>query len=246
MGIDKDIIVAGDIHGMWRYLNTLINKKKPKYILQVGDFGWWPRQHVKSRKPRIHHGMKYRPFDQYGLKVGKTEVFWCPGNHEDWEELELRKAIPSEIMPNVFYMRRGSTIQLADGRIILFMGGALSIDRNSRTAGIDWFPQEIIPYSEIYKLEHNEVDKVDIVVSHTCPLEFEPKLRDKIPYNGWEYKFEDPSQQVLSTILDMYKPSLWYFGHFHIHMEGQYDNTKWFCMNDVPNTKWWRYLDNGD
>jgi len=238
---NKDFIIAGDIHGMWRYLNALINKKHPKYIFQCGDFGWWPGRKIATR---VRGGMRIRGFDPLGVRAGKTEVYWCPGNHENWEELELRKAIPSEVMPNVFYMRRGSTIQLADGRVVLFMGGGISIDRNARTHGVDWFPQEIIPYSEIYKLEANEIDKVDIIISHTCPLEFKLGLIDKIPYNGWEWKFHDPSQEVLSTILEMYKPSLWYFGHFHVNSYGQYNNTKWYCLNDVPNTEWWRYLSN--
>ncbi len=238
---NKNIIVAGDIHGMWRHLNTLISKKQPKYVLQCGDFGWFPGRKIKSR---TRNGMRISGFDPLGVKAGKTEVYWCPGNHENWEELELRNATPSEVMPNVFYMRRGATAELPDGRIVLFMGGAISIDRNARTPGIDWFPQEIIPYAEIYRLEQNEIDKVDIVISHTCPLEFKPGLMDKIPYKGWEWKFHDPSQEVLSAILEIYKPSLWYFGHFHVNSYGKYDNTEWYCLNDVPNTQWWRYLSN--
>jgi len=240
----KDIIVAGDIHGNWGPLNELINKKNPKLILQVGDFGWWPRAHGKpKRKIRDNYGRIIKPWDNYGVKPGKTEIYWCPGNHEDWDELSLRNAIPSELYKNIFYMRRGAILTLSDGRIVLFMGGGLSIDKESRTIGIDWFPQELIPYSEFYKLQETNIDKIDIVISHTCPLEFNPKLHSKQPYEGWQYKFMDCSQQVLSAILKEYKPSLWYFGHFHVDVKGQYDNTKWYCLNYPGNGgKWWRYL----
>ena len=40
--MNKNIIVCGDTHGYWRYLNALINKKKPELILQCGDWGFFP------------------------------------------------------------------------------------------------------------------------------------------------------------------------------------------------------------
>ena len=243
---NKDIIVCGDIHGMWRYLNTLINKKKPELILQVGDFGWFPN--LDGHTARLSygmHGVKKIPWKLKGIKNPNTEILWCPGNHEQWDELDLRSEY-SEVMPRVYYMPRGTTYTLPDGRVVLFMGGAASIDKNSRTPGVDWFPQEMISISELYKLEEQGLDRVDIVISHTCPQEFNPLLNPKKPYSGWEYKFWDSSQEVLSELLYMYKPSLWYFGHFHVYTKGFFKetNTKWACLNMIPETNWWKYLSN--
>lgn len=239
----KDIIVCGDVHGLWRYLNTFINKKKPKLILQCGDWGWWPRAQVKRQR---RNGLMISGFDPFGVKPGDTEIYFAPGNHEDWDELSLRKAEFSQLMPNVWCAKRGATLTLPDGRVVLFMGGAASIDKNLRTPGVDWFPQEMIPISELYKLEESGLDRVDIVISHTCPQEFNPLLYSKKPYAGWQYKFYDSSQEVLSEILHLYKPALWYFGHFHVQMSGYYDGTKtkWFALNEIPETNWWRYLSN--
>lgn len=39
------IIVAGDFHGHFGPVNTMIAKQNPSIILQCGDFGWWPRVH---------------------------------------------------------------------------------------------------------------------------------------------------------------------------------------------------------
>ena len=245
----RDIIITGDIHGRWGPLNKLIQQKRPKVLWQVGDFGWWPRTHglPKPRTKRNVFGRWIKPFDQYGIKPGDTEIYFCPGNHEDWEELLLRKAEPSELMPNVYYMRRGAMLELPDGRRVLFMGGGLSIDAHNRTLGIDWFPQELIPYSEYYKLKEAGVDRVDIVISHTCPREFNPEvdvqLKKKPGYQARSYKYMDCSQEVLSAILNEYKPSLWFFGHFHVYAKGQHNNTKWYCL-DYPGNggRWWRYL----
>lgn len=240
----KDIIVVGDVHGDWGPFNILLNKLKPKIVLQVGDFGWWPKHHRPKNRIRDAHRRIIKPWDSCGVKPGDTEVYFCPGNHEDWEELSLRNSIPSELYKNIFYMKRGATLTLPDGRIVLFMGGALSIDKEARTLGIDWFPQELIPYSEFYKLKESGIKKIDIVISHTCPDEFNLKLKVKQPYIGWHHKFLDCSQQVLSAILEEYKPPLWYFGHFHVDVKGQYDNTKWYCLNYPGNGgRWWRVLD---
>jgi hypothetical protein len=241
----KDIIVCGDIHAYWGPLNQLINQRCPSLILQVGDFGWWPRFH-NTTNVNMYGKRKY--WNQYGIKNPNTEILWCPGNHEDWDELSLRNATYSVVMPRVYYMPRGSIHILDDGRVILFVGGAWSIDMEARTPHIDWFPEEIIPISLIYKLKENGLNHVDIVISHTCPNEFNAQVLSKKPYPGWENKFYDPSQDVLSQILYEYKPNLWYFGHFHVSTQGYHDetNTKWFALADIPTPGWWQYLLNKD
>jgi len=119
------------------------------------------------------------------------------------------------------------------------MGGANSIDKNYRTWGVDWFPQEMIPYSEFYKLQERNIKKIDIVISHTCPNEFVPILSKVDAYLNTHV---DSSQEVLSAILNEYKPDLWYFGHFHKGLSDKYNNTYWYCLNNIPSTNWWRYL----
>jgi len=71
-------------------LNTLINKKKPKLILQVGDFGWWPRFDGKNDTIKLTSKGRVRvPWRQFGVKNPNTDIFWCPGNHECWDDLDL-------------------------------------------------------------------------------------------------------------------------------------------------------------
>lgn len=213
----KMILVLGDIHGEWGRLNDIINKKKPNIVLQVGDFGYWP-----SLFPNIEN-----------IKNGGCKIYWCDGNHEDhWA---LRSLENSEILPNVFYMKRGSTLTLPDGRVVMFMGGAESIDKASRMIGRDWFPEEIITQSDITGLPDI---KIDIVISHTCPTEFDLKIG-----NPWlQEKFKDPSRLALSYILHKYRPDWWYFGHFHVWREGKYDNCNWTCLHYAGNTNWWVLL----
>ena len=39
---NKKILILGDIHGKFAYLNDIISKKRPKITICCGDFGYWP------------------------------------------------------------------------------------------------------------------------------------------------------------------------------------------------------------
>ncbi len=148
LSIPPIIMVMGDVHGEWGKLYSLINNKKPGIILQCGDFGYFP---------------KFKDYHPHHIKNGDCKIYWCDGNHSDHDT--LRKIKRTEIRPNIFYMRRGSTLTLPDVRTVLFMGGAESIDKHLRTPGIDWFPQEVISQVDFNNLPPEDT-KIDIVISH--------------------------------------------------------------------------------
>jgi hypothetical protein len=241
----NQVIVMGDLHGVWSQANHLINQKKPQIVLQCGDFGYWPKWDNTTTivVEDNFDGQKLKPFNQYGIKPEDARIYWCDGNHEDHESLKkIRDAGIFEIQPNVFYQPRGSTLELPDGRVVLFMGGADSVDKRERTPGRDWFPEETIKSKDLDNLPNYAVD---IIISHTAPKEFYKKLmttRNLETYN-WEDKFNDPSREALSYILHKYKPSLWYFAHFHIFGRGYYENTRWCCLNMAGHSNWWTKLD---
>ncbi len=230
------IFVVGDIHGEWGKLNTFINKKRPDLILQVGDFGYWPQfdnsyelgDHLYGMDGRV---IKRRKWYQCAIKNKDSRILFCDGNHEDHWTLKTLK--DPEICDNVFYQSRGSTVKLDDGRNVLFIGGAESTDKNSRTIGIDWFPEEILTQKDIYDLPDCHID---IVISHTCPEEFIP---------GLDFTFgkcADPSCKALSYVLDKYKPSLWYFGHWHRGRTGFTNNCRWTALNMIAESGWFEKL----
>ena len=124
------IYVMGDFHARWTYVNEFF-KKYPEecLILQCGDFGYWPKLEIYRIK-------------EFDLKNNNSVIYFCDGNHEDFESLKLLKN--NEVCNNVFYMKRGNTLTLPDGRIVLFMGGAESIDKNSRISRVSWFYEETV------------------------------------------------------------------------------------------------------
>lgn len=229
------IIVAGDFHGNFNHVNAFLNTHKHKginIILQCGDFGWWPRAHGKLFPNGLNSVIRW---DNYSLKNKDVKIFWCPGNHEDWESLKDLEDF--EVLPNVFYMERGATLVLPDGRNVLFIGGGLSIDRKNRierSGDFGWFWEETISQKDIEELPD---EKIDIVISHTAPNEF--KIKDyHIDYE------KDPSRDALSFVLEKYNPKLWYFGHMHKYQKGNYKGCKWTCLSAIGfGDRWWVKLE---
>jgi len=220
---DKKIMVMGDVHGKFSVMNTLINRKQPWMVLACGDFGYWP----KIERYRDSYGQIVKPT---APRVGNTQVHWCDGNHEDHHSLKSAP-VNGELWPNVFYHRRGSTLTLPDGRVILFMGGAESVDKSFRTPGFDWFPEESITQADLDALPDCHVD---IVISHTCPMEFQ--MQSMFEFN------ERQSRIALSVVLEKYKPKEWFFGHWHTHVVGEYYDTKWQAVNKLMDTGSWIWL----
>lgn len=212
------VLVIGDLHNEFYYLNQIIQVKEPDLVICCGDFGYWPKLEYLNPLTKI--------------KPRNSKVLWIDGNHEDHWSLKEREQ--DEIVPNVIYMPRGSTYDLDDNRKILFMGGADSIDKNGRIIGVDWFPDEIIKERD---LENLPDEKIDILISHTCPAELVEKLRVGYPEKGYE-----PSNFALSEIWGRYRPELLIFGHWHQFKKGTMDETKWFCLSYPSHGKWWMWL----
>lgn len=254
----RSTLILGDLHGVWRKTNFLIAKYKPTIVMQCGDFGWWPRFHKTTH---ISHGT-YRtdpmtgikqpaPFNQYGMRTGVAKVYFCPGNHEDWEDLSSRadsfNPAIVELFKNVFYMPRCSTLDLPDDRRVLFMGGAASTDKSYRKYRYDWYPEETITHADVLNLPDVEVD---IVVSHTSPNYFKTELYEnsgdwRQSDSYWLEKFKDPSCLALDAVYEKYRPKLWFFGHYHVSKFGHYQDCRWFALNKESNTGWWTFLPRG-
>ena len=215
------IMIVGDVHNNFGMLNNLINHKKPDLVLACGDFGYW--------EPFVNKWAQSFSI----IKPQGSKILWCDGNHEHFWDLAQRKS--DEIVSNVIYMPRGSTYTLPDGRTILFMGGALSTDKEFRTIGQTWFPEETITQKDL----HNLPDiKIDIIISHTCPKELLPEM---LKINS--FKTNDPSNEALSQLWEIYKPKWWFYGHWHEYVEIFMEPTNFICLGDTGfGSKWWKWL----
>jgi len=221
-GESPTIAIVGDIHGEFGKLNTFINRHKDINILiQAGDnaYYWSGISGYQEIKPK------------------NTKIYLVPGNHENFnlieEQVGRRGKHPIEIEPNIFYCPIGSTLDI-NGFVIMFVGGADSIDKRYRTPNLSWWAQEILT-DEDYDYIVSSVDKVDIIVSHTCPNFFD--VKEQLYYDqGY-----DPSRYILDRIYTKYRPKHWFFGHWHRFIQGKYEQTEWCVLNMIGYKNWYRF-----
>lgn len=212
-----EIYIIGDIHGRFEYLNSFINSlQKDSIFIVCGDFGYFPNIDSVSKISTID--------------IKNHKLYFCPGNHEDWESLDKISTSPTitEIENNIFYCPFGSILSL-DRYNILFCGGAESPDWKQRTPGYDWFPQEGISYRDMSNLPCTAEIDVNVIISHACP-QF---CLSYLNISSWHDCFA--SLRYLEDVYEIYKPLRWYFGHFHLPASFIHNETHFYSLNKLPN-----------
>lgn len=211
------IVIGGDTHGDSNQIAYLFNVAKGnncKLIIQVGDFGYWP----KSLR-----GQQYLEMINRLATKTKIDFYWLDGNHEDHNSLDkwrVGKFTPIDTeyftkkdhfsFPHLKYLPRGSKFDI-DGCSFMAMGGAYSIDRywEGRKKDVTWFDNEIVDHELIESLPD---EHVDVLLSHDMPQGLL-----KWPYNDKETISMIASNGRLSLDLLVKKvtPRFCFGGHHH-------------------------------
>jgi len=228
-------LILGDIHGSWAsadiaYDMIVAQHGEPELLIQVGDFGFWPRE------PQL--AVWDREFNHPCL--------WIDGNHEDFWTLNKRDEEnwgfdPYHTPPGLdkwkgllerwTYLPRGTIL---DG--VLFIGGAKSIDKLYRTHGLDWFPEENISYPEMTQIlegiEAYGPENIHTIITHEAAEGFD--VREACKLTGGKL-FIDSNMRFLLEVLQQVKPERWFFGHYHMAMRGVDPDTgcEWRCIDMI-------------
>jgi len=219
------IIAAGDTHGFldaWKY-QILPDAKKEgaNIVLQVGDFGLWPGG----------DGLKYlEKLARWATAWGVT-ILWLDGNHDWFDQLEALGAFgadhPFQIgdMP-IFYLPRGYRWEW-EGVTCLALGGAYSVDKNARTRGIDWWPQEEITFDDMDRAM--EGGPVDVMFAHDV---FEDIMVPGVHAHEKD-RFPEArhNRQRLQYVIEKVQPKLYVHGHYHVAYEKRYKGTTVVGLN---------------
>ena len=71
------------------------------------------------------------------------------------------------VSKHIRYLKRGRCYNI-DGKNILTIGGADSVDKFRRTEGLSWWKEEAITDEDVSRIDNNIY--YDYVLSHCCPL----------------------------------------------------------------------------
>lgn len=205
------IYITGDLHREHDFTKLrVLNEKSPHltksdYVIICGDFGGvWVGDY------------RDKPFLQMLDKLNYTILF-VDGNHEnhpaiskypqeEWNEGQIHR-----ISNSIIHLMRGQVYEI-EGLKFFTMGGASSHDKEWRTEGISWWPEEL-PSDEEYNTAFENLDKhnweVNYVVSHCAPDSVQEALNCRYGH--------DKLTNFLEVVKQRLKHDAWFFGHYHVN-----------------------------
>lgn len=212
--------ITGDTHGDFSRYLAFADKIQPTeqdVMIVLGDAGLnyyaGEKDAVRKRFVNsfpfttfcIHGNHEIRPAD---IPSYQTKEY-CGGTV--WYEEEY---------PHILFAKDGEIFHFGEQACIA-IGGAYSVDKYYRLArGWAWFPNEQ-PSAEIKAYVEQQLAKhrnqIDIVLSHTCPLKYEPT---EVFLSGIDQSSVDKStEEWLDRIEERIDYKRWYCGHYHTEKE---------------------------
>lgn len=200
--------ITGDTHREFYRLHDI---EKNNMLIILGDTGI--NYYLDERDNKLKEQLNC-----YNIKL-----FCIQGNHEErpdnistYKEIDMfgGKVFIEEEYPNLIFAKNGELYDI-DNKKVLVIGGAYSVDKNYRIIyGYPWFKDEQLSKEEMnnilnkYKGQH-----IDIVLSHTCPLKYEPT---EVFMKCIDQSDVDKSmEKLLDRVEESINYDKWYCGHYH-------------------------------
>ena len=210
------VYLTGDTHGNFVHIDDFCRRmetRKTDTMIILGDAGF-----------NYYLGKKDSRAKEYAAGIPIT-LFCIHGNHEarpqtisTYIEGEYcgGKVLYEEAYPNILFAVDGEVYDF-DGYQCLVIGGAYSVDKYYRLSqGWRWWPDEQ-PDDVIKRRVENRIKEldyaVDIVLSHTCPVKYEPT---EVFLKELDQSTVDKSTELwLGEIEARLEYKKWYCGHYH-------------------------------
>jgi len=188
-------------------------------LIVLGDFGglWLDKM---SRE------------EEYWLKwltEKSCTVCFIPGNHENYNVINalpetefcdgIAKVAYQDKNGIIYALNRGEVYTFEDKKVLTF-GGALSVDKHLRIEDRSWWSGELPTYADTVNLDKNlelHNNKVDFILTHTAPKSVIIPMglissKMAAMFGG---KLDDPTTEILQSVLETVEFKAWHFGHFH-------------------------------
>jgi predicted phosphodiesterase len=219
------MIFIGDIHGNFQALHHQIEFSdiKNETLIQVGDFGIGFKPDVDmSNLKRLNTFLCNRNISLHVIRGNHDKPSYFDG---DWNFTNIR------FLPDYSILHK-------DGLNILFIGGAISIDRVYREEDKNYWKDEV------FRLDIDflkGVRNINTVVTHSAPMFCDPvgikarivddfisvdnKLKDDLIKErtelSWAYNILNESNNIKQ----------WIYGHFHASNRSTLNNINFVGLN---------------
>lgn len=199
---NKSVIILGDHHGNYDRIFRLIDEKKIEdcILIHVGDGGEGFKAQYKQE----------REFELLNSRFKKRNIEYLSirGNHSDPSYfLGQYKYSNFKLLPDYH-------TQTINGEKFLFVGGAISIDRQYRTLGHSYW------LNEAFVLDESKIVDCDVLITHTPPYWIGPFDKDGLA--SWCQKdptlWDDCKKERLEVaeLIEKSKAKKHYCGHMHM------------------------------
>lgn len=210
------IYITGDTHGNFKRIKEFcqkMNTNTDDILIILGDAGI--NYHLNEFDNDLKRGLSKLPIT----------LFCIHGNHEarphtikNYKETEWRGGTVyiEPKYPNILFAKDGEIYDF-NGKKAIVIGGAYSVDKEVRLVrGWKWFSDEQPGRWAKRRVEKQLNDNnwtIDIVLSHTAPLKYEP-TEVFIPWLD-QSKVDKSTEFWLDTIENRLDYEKWYAGHYH-------------------------------
>jgi 3-oxoacid CoA-transferase subunit A len=211
------LYITGDTHRDFRLVGAFcdtVQSTKDDVLVILGDAG------INYLGGEKDHSLKRL------LAELPVTLFCIHGNHEQrpetlgyTETARYGGAVYWEPdFPNLLFAKDGEIYDF-DGKQCIAIGGAYSVDKPIRLAGgLGWWPDEQ-PSLKIRERVEARLEtvgwRVDVVLSHTCPLKYEP--REMLICGVNQAAVDKSTETWLDTIEDKLDYKRWFCGHYHTY-----------------------------
>ena len=118
---------------------------------------------------------------------------------------------------------------------LFYLGGAYSVDKQWRVPGVSWWEQEEMSTRALRSaLKTYSEARPEIVATHDCPESVSRYLLGTILIGFRPEKLvRTRTGQALQAMLEIHRPKVWVFGHYHIDKDFEMDGTRFICLNEL-------------
>ena len=236
------ILTSGDWHGNFNAMIKVLKNKEISdcSLIQAGDFGvgFETKKKVIAQLRFLNKSLKSRNIHLYAIRGNHDDPSYFTGTDESLKFSNIK------LVPDY------SIITIED-RNILFIGGAISVDRKynpsvvdlygnpwkGRTQGINYWKDEGIVFKEDVL---RSIKGVDTVITHSAPAFVHPHT--KFGVEKWirnDIGLEQELYDERSSLSDAYfilkqnnQIRDWHYAHFHDSFNEEYEYTK-FRLLDI-------------
>lgn len=117
---------------------------------------------------------------------------------------------------------------------IMFVGGAVSIDKEYRTPGVSWWEDEELSMEELYNIYDKYVmTKPRVMITHETPEFIADQVMASV--SRTKYEISSRTRQCFQSMFESsgHKPDEWYFGHWHVNFDRVILGTRFVCLNEL-------------